>query len=76
MVVDFVARRTRQPAGSHYPLVVGRAVLAACRAAYDRWAACTDADVTVYLDAALRALAAGFRDDVLTAEPTPPPRIG
>jgi hypothetical protein len=28
-----------------------------------------DADLTVYLDAALRALAAGFADDALTEEP-------
>jgi mycofactocin system transcriptional regulator len=71
-VVDFVARRSGQPADSLYPLAVGRAVLAACRAGYDRWAARADADLTVYLDAALRALAAGFRDDCLTAEPAPP----
>ena len=70
-IVDFVARRSGQPANSLYPLAVGRAVLAACRAGFDRWAARADADLTVYLDAALRALAAGFRDDVLTAEPAP-----
>jgi TetR/AcrR family transcriptional regulator, regulator of mycofactocin system len=68
-VVDFVARRSGQPADSLYPLAVGRAVLAACRAGYDRWAVRADADLTVYLDAALRALAAGFRDEVLTVEP-------
>jgi TetR/AcrR family transcriptional regulator, regulator of mycofactocin system len=72
-VIDFVARRSGQPARSLYPLAVGRAVLAACRAGFDRWAARADADLTVYLDAALRALAAGFRDDVLTAEPAPRP---
>jgi mycofactocin system transcriptional regulator len=70
-ISGFVARRSAQPADSLYPLAVGRAVLAACRAGYDRWAARADADLTVYLDAALRALAAGFRDDVLTAEPEP-----
>lgn len=68
-VSDFVARRAGQPADSLYPLAVGRATLAACRAAYDRWVTHADADLTVYLDAALRALAAGFRDDVITAEP-------
>ena len=68
-IVDYVARRSRQPADSLYPLAVGRATLAACRAAYDRWAARADADLTVYLDAALRALAAGFADDVLRREP-------
>ena len=71
-VVDFVARRSGQPSDSLYPLAVGRAVLAACRAGYDRWVARADADLTIYLDAALRALAAGFRDDVLTAEPAWP----
>jgi mycofactocin system transcriptional regulator len=70
-VVEFVARRSGQEADSLYPLAVGRAVLAACRAGYDRWAARADADLTVYLDAALRALAAGFQDEVLTEEPLP-----
>jgi len=68
-ISDFAARRTGQPAGSLYPLAVGRATLAACRAAYDRWVVHADADLTVYLDAALRALAAGFADDALTGEP-------
>lgn len=68
-VVDFVARRAGQPADSLYPLAVGRATLATCRAAYERWTARADADLVVYLDAALRALAAGFADAVLVAEP-------
>ena len=34
--------------------------LAACRAAYERWSARADSDLTVYLDAALTALASGF----------------
>ena len=68
-VSEFVARRAGQPADSLYPLAVGRATLAACRAAYDRWVTHADADLTVYLDAALLALAAGFRDDVITTEP-------
>src|SRR5438067_1349297 len=59
-ISDFVARRTGQPADSLYPLAVGRATLAACRAGYDRWVVHADADLTVYLDAALRALAAGL----------------
>jgi mycofactocin system transcriptional regulator len=70
VVSDFVARRSGQPADSLYPLIVGRAVLAACRAGFDRWAARADADLTVYLDAAIRALAAGFRDDLLSS-PSP-----
>ena len=68
-ISDFVARRSGQPPGSLYPLVIGRATLAACRAAYDRWAVHADADLAVYLDAALRALAAGFADQVIAAEP-------
>jgi mycofactocin system transcriptional regulator len=75
-VAEFVARRAGQPADSLYPLAVGRATLAACRAAFDRWTVHADADLTVYLDAALRALAAGFRDDVITAEPRGPRRRG
>jgi TetR/AcrR family transcriptional regulator, regulator of mycofactocin system len=68
-VSDFVARRAGQPPGSLYPLAAGRATLAACRAAYDRWVERADAELTVYLDAALRALAAGFTDDVIAAGP-------
>jgi hypothetical protein len=70
-VTEFVARRAGQPPDSLYPLAAGRATLAACRAAYERWAARADADLTLYLDAALRALAAGFQDVALTAEPHP-----
>jgi mycofactocin system transcriptional regulator len=39
--------------------------LAACRAAYDRWSARADDDLTFYLDAALTALAAGFAAEAL-----------
>jgi TetR/AcrR family transcriptional regulator, regulator of mycofactocin system len=67
-ISDFVGQRTGQPAGSLFPLAVGRATLAACRAAYDRWVSRADADLTVYLDAALAAMAAGFSDAVLVAE--------
>lgn len=61
----FVAHRLGAPADSLYPLAVGRATLAVCRAAYDDWSERADADLTAYLDTALRALAAGFADDVL-----------
>jgi mycofactocin system transcriptional regulator len=61
-VIDFVALRTGQSPDSLYPLAVGRATLATCRAAYERWAARADADLTIYLDAALSALGAGFPD--------------
>ena len=66
-ISDFAAIRTGQPADSLYPLAVGRATLAACRAAYDRWSARADADLTFYLDAVLAALAAGFDPDVIRA---------
>ena len=59
-VSEFAAARLGQPAGSLYPLAIGRATLAVCRSAYDRWTDRADADLTVYLDQALRALAAGF----------------
>ena len=59
-VSEFVGARTGHPPWSLYPLVVGRSTLAACRAAYDRWSARADGDLTVYLDAALAALASGF----------------
>jgi TetR/AcrR family transcriptional regulator, regulator of mycofactocin system len=59
-ISEFAGARLRQPAGSLYPLAVGRATLAACRAAYDRWSVRANADLTVYLDVALKALAVGF----------------
>lgn len=61
-VSDFAAARLGQPAGSLYPLAIGRATLAVCRSAYDRWAERADADLTGYLDEALRALAVGFAE--------------
>ncbi len=59
-VSEFAATRLGEPADALYPLAIGRATLAVCRAAYDRWVDRADADLTVYLDQALRALAAGF----------------
>ena len=59
-VSEFAAGRLGQPADSLYPLAIGRATLAVCRSAYDRWTERADANLTVYLDQALRALAAGF----------------
>ena len=70
-VADYAARRCGQPADSLVPLTVARTTLAACRAAYERWLARADADLTVYLDAALRALLAGLADDTLVDEPRP-----
>jgi mycofactocin system transcriptional regulator len=66
-VSDFAARRLGLPADSLYPLAVGRTVLAACRAAYDRWSDRADNDLPAYLDAALSALAAGFAPAALRA---------
>jgi mycofactocin system transcriptional regulator len=66
-IIDFAATRLGQAADSLYPLAVGRATLAACRAAYGRWSVRADADLTFYLDAALAALAAGFDPAVFRA---------
>jgi mycofactocin system transcriptional regulator len=71
-VSDFAAARLRQPSNSLYPLAIGRATLAVCRAAYDCWVDRADADLTVYLDEALLALAAGF-DPAGLATPDPVP---
>jgi mycofactocin system transcriptional regulator len=60
VVSEFAAGRLREPPDALYPLAVGRATLAVCRAAYDRWVDRADADLTVYLDQALRGLATGF----------------
>jgi len=65
-VSEFAARRLGQPADSLYCLAIGRAVLAACRAAYDRWSARADDDLPRYLDDLLSALAAGFVPAALT----------
>ncbi|MEV0766772.1 mycofactocin system transcriptional regulator [Nocardia salmonicida] len=78
---DFVAERTGWPVGSLYPLAVGRATLAVCRAAYDRWATRAtegraDADLTVYLDSVLAGLLAGFPDDILLADDAHLGRVG
>jgi len=59
-VSEFAAGRLSLPADSLHPLAIGRATLAVCRSAYERWAERADADLTVYLDEALRALAVGF----------------
>ena len=67
-ISEFAGRRLGQPPGSLYPLTIGRAVLAACRAAYDRWSVRADNDLTAYLDAALTALAAGFAPDTIARE--------
>jgi mycofactocin system transcriptional regulator len=60
VIGEFAARRLGYPPDSLYPLAIGRAVLATCRAAYDRWSARADADLPGYLDTALKALAVGF----------------
>ena len=60
--IEFAAGRLGTAPDELLPLAIGRATLAVCRAAYERWAAQADADLTVYLDEALQALARGFRD--------------
>jgi mycofactocin system transcriptional regulator len=68
-ISEFAGRRLDQPAESLYPLTIGRAALAACRAAYDRWSVRADDDLTIYLDAALTALASGFNPDQINRAP-------
>ena len=72
-ISEFAGRRLGQPAESLYPLAIGRSVLAACRAAYDRWSARADNDLPWYLDAVLAALASAFDPAALRdAAPLPP----
>lgn len=59
-VSSFAARRIGQPEDSLIALAIGRTTLAACRAAFDCWVVRGDADLTAYLDEAVRALATGF----------------
>ena len=59
-VSEFAARRLDTAPTALVPLAVGRATLATCRASFDHWVRRADADLTVYLDRALTALAAGF----------------
>jgi hypothetical protein len=61
-VIDYAATRLDQPADALLPLAIGRATLAVCRAAYEYWVNQADDDLTVYLDAAIRAMATGFTD--------------
>ena len=71
VVSQFAARRCAVPPDSLYPQLVGRTALAACRTAFDRWVARPEVDLEHYLDTALRALATGFPDVVIVAEPPP-----
>lgn len=60
VVIDYAAHRLGQASDALLPLAIGRATLAVCRAAYEYWVNQADEDLTVYLDASLRAMAAGF----------------
>ena len=71
-ISEFAGRRLGQAPDSLYPLTIGRAALAACRAAYDRWSVRADDDLTPYLDAALTARASGFAPGAMTGGPQPP----
>ncbi|MFJ4655247.1 mycofactocin system transcriptional regulator [Nocardia sp. NPDC088792] len=62
-VSEFAARRLGESPDALYPLAIGRATLAVCRAAFDRWVLDADGDLTEYLDLALRALGKGFATD-------------
>ena len=59
-VIDFAAQRLGEPATTLRPVAIGRATLAVCRAAYEQWVSRGDADLTVYLDQALKLMADGF----------------
>ena len=59
-ISDFAATRLREPATELVPMAIGRATLAAARAAFDTWVTRADDDLTVYLDRALAALESGF----------------
>jgi len=67
-VARFAAARLGTAEDALYPLAIARTTLAAARAAFDRWAALGDADLPVYLDAALAALASGFAEAPPTGE--------
>ena len=60
VVSEFAGARLGQPTDALVPMIVGRTTLAAARSAFDHWVARAGADLTVYLDEALAALAAGF----------------
>jgi mycofactocin system transcriptional regulator len=66
-VGEFAATRLGLPADSLYPLAIGRATLAASRAAFDRWVTCADNDLPVYLHHVLAALGNGFAIDTSDA---------
>jgi len=66
-VSEFAAGRLGQPADALVPLTIGRTTLAACRSAFDRWVALGGTELTTYLDAALRALGAGFDEATVRA---------
>jgi mycofactocin system transcriptional regulator len=59
-VIDFAAARLGLAVTDLVPVTIGRATLAVCRAAYEQWAANADADLTLYLEQALRLMGTGF----------------
>jgi mycofactocin system transcriptional regulator len=67
-VSEFAATRRGESTDALIPLAIGRTTLAACRAAYDQWVVRADADLTVYLEAALRSLAAGFGESATSGQ--------
>lgn len=59
-IINYAAARLGQEPASVYPVAIGRATLAVCRAAYEFWVIRADANLTIYLDQALNGLACGF----------------
>lgn len=73
-IITYAAHRLDQPADALLPLAIGRATLAVCRAAYECWVGQADSPLTVYLDAALRAMTTGFSPAHEAERPRPPRR--
>lgn len=66
VLAEFVAVRLGADAGDHVPQVIADAALGACMATYRHWIVHPSADLLEELDNALRLLAAGFADDLLS----------
>ena len=62
-IITYAAQRLGTSPDALLPLAIGRATLAVCRAAYECWVTQADSPLTLYLDAALRAMATGFAPD-------------
>jgi len=71
-VAEYVGARLGEPPESLIPVMIARTTQTACLVASEEWLARGDADLTQYLDQALRLLATGFG---LTAPAEPPDSV-